>query len=69
MNINQKNFLNDLKILLDHYNVDNIIIVNDRIHFISNNIDFSFESYVRKDGDLSYFSNITSVNDKYIVEK
>lgn len=68
MNENQKNFLNDLCVLLEKYHIDSVLIFNERIHFISNNNDLAFVSYIRKNDDLSYFNDILTKDPDYRID-
>lgn len=68
MNDNQKNFLKELSVLFEKYSIDSVVIFNERIHFNSNNDDLAFASYIRKNNDLSYFSDILTLTATYNID-
>ncbi|MBO7715138.1 MAG: hypothetical protein J6S85_16335 [Methanobrevibacter sp.] len=65
MNDNQKAFLKELKILFDKYNIDEMLIFNDRITMSSNSDVLAFRAYIRKNDDLSYFTDITTTESRF----
>lgn len=68
MNDKQQEFLNELSALFEKYNIDEMLIFNDRIAMSSNSNILSFRAYIRKpDKELSYFSDILTTESKYII--
>lgn len=68
MNENQQKFLKDLCVLFEKYSIDSVVIFNERIHFTSNNNDFAFASYIRKNNDFSYFNDILTQESNYSID-
>lgn len=68
MNDNQKKFLSELSALLMKYNIDEMLIFNDRITMSSNSDILAFKAYICKsDKEMSYFSDILTTESKYII--
>lgn len=68
MNENQKKFLKELCVLFEKYNIDSVLIFNERMHFTSNNDDLAFVSYIRKNDELSYFNDIIAKSSDYRID-
>lgn len=65
MNENQKAFLKELKTLFDKYNIDEMLIFNNRITMSSNSDVLAFCAYIRKNDNLSYFTDITTTESRF----
>ena len=65
MNDNQKAFLKELKTLFDKYNIDEMLIFNNRITMSSNSDVLAFCAYIRKNDNLSYFTDITTTESRF----
>ena len=69
MNDNQKAFLRELSLLLDKYEIDEMLIFNDRIAMSSNSDVLAFRAYIRKkEKNLSYFTDIYTTESQFITE-
>lgn len=69
MNDNQKAFLRELSLLLNKYEIDEMLISNDRIAMSSNSDVLAFRAYIRKkEKNLSYFTNIYTTESQFITE-
>lgn len=69
MNDNQKEFLSELSALFVKYNIDEMLIFNDRIAMSSNSNVLAFRAYIRKkEKNLSYFTDIYTTESQFIAE-
>lgn len=69
MNENQKSFLKELTVLFDKYNIDEMLIFNDRITMSSNNEVLAFRGYVkRSDKELSYFTDVLTKESRFVTK-
>lgn len=67
MNEKQKAFLNELTALFKKYQVEDMIIFEGRICISSNGQTLAFESFIQKSDELSYFYNIVSTQQQYLI--
>lgn len=69
MNDIQKRFLHELHELFMRYDVDCMVICDDKIVFECGNNKLSCESYIRRENsDTAYFSDLDSHSDIYIID-
>ena len=69
MNDNQKAFLRELSLLFNKYEIDEMLIFNDRIAMSSNSDVLAFRAYIRKkEKNLSYFTDIYITESQFITE-
>ena len=66
MNDNQKAFLKELSTLLDKYNIKEMLILNGRITMNSNGNVLAFCEYKHKADDMSYFTNILTIEQDFM---
>lgn len=69
MNDNQKAFLKELKTLFDKYNIDEMLIFNDRITMSSNSDVLAFRAYVNKNDNLSYFTDVLTTESRFEINE
>lgn len=69
MNDNQKAFLKELSTLLDKYNIEEMLIFNGRITMNSNGNVLAFRDYIRKNDDLSCFTDITTTESIFEIKE
>ena len=69
MNEKQKKFLEELHELLLKYNIDTMIVSDDRIAMQCDNNSLAFTAYIRRDnGTDAYFDNIESYQNSYHIK-
>lgn len=69
MNDNQKAFLRELSLLFNKYEIDEMLIFNDRIAMSSNSDVLAFRAYIRKkEKNLSYYTDIYTTESQFITE-
>lgn len=69
MDDKQKCFLRELHKLFDMYDIDSMMICDNRIVFEYGNNSLSCESYIRRpNSDTAYFSNIMSQSELFIID-
>ena len=69
MNDNQKAFLKELKTLFDKYNINEMLIFNDRITMSSNSDVLAFREYVNKNDNLSYFTDVLTTESRFEIKE
>lgn len=67
MNEKQKAFLNELTDLFKKYEIEEMVIFEGRISMSSNGQVLAFESFIQKSDELSYFYNIISTQNQYLI--
>ena len=69
MNDKQKAFLHELHELFMKYDVDSMVICDDRIVFQSGNNALSCECYIkRSDGESAYFGDIVTQSEIFTID-
>lgn len=68
MNKMQRLFLQGLARLCKNYSITEIVIMNDRIHFVSNNKNLAFRSMKTEKGAKIYYDVLTR-EDTYLPEQ
>ena len=69
MNDKQKAFLRELHELFNRYDIDSMVICDNRIVFECGNNSLACESYIRRpNSDTAYFSNIMSQSELFIID-
>lgn len=69
MNDNQKAFLKELKTLFDKYNINEMLIFNDRITMSSNSDVLAFREYVNRNDNLSYFTDVLTTENRFEIKE
>ncbi len=69
MNDNQKAFLKELKTLFDKYNINEMLIFNDRITMSSNSDVLAFREYVNRNDNLSYFTDVLTTESRFEIKE